>query len=92
MAMCEQIVHPVEEFASLPWDKLDPEKCGWDWSFCWGGYGNDENTVAQVHKASRGRQHAARNAPRTWNLCVICRESEVPGHQVPGNGEGGGRG
>jgi hypothetical protein len=30
-------LHPVEDFARFPWDKLDPERCGKDWSISRGG-------------------------------------------------------
>ena len=39
------ILHKVEEFPNLPWDKLDPERCSYDWSFGWGGYGNRDRTL-----------------------------------------------
>lgn len=35
----ETIVHKVEEFPNLPWHKLDPERCAYDWSFGFGGHG-----------------------------------------------------
>ena len=38
------VVHGVEEFANLPWERLDPERIGRDWSFGKGGYGFSDDT------------------------------------------------
>jgi hypothetical protein len=40
----KDVIHRVSEFADLPWDKLDPDRCTRDWSFGRGGYGLPEGT------------------------------------------------
>lgn len=39
------ILHGVDEFAALPWDKLDPEECTQEWTFSEGGYGLEKETI-----------------------------------------------
>lgn len=34
--------HKKSEFPKFPWDKVDPEKFGKDWSTCKTGYGNPD--------------------------------------------------
>jgi hypothetical protein len=42
--MMDWVVHKLEEFPQLPWDKLDPQECSKDWSFGRGGHGFDNKT------------------------------------------------
>lgn len=47
----DDVIHPLSEFAKLPWSSLDPERCTRDWSFGRGGHGfNDQTmTVSIIH-------------------------------------------
>jgi hypothetical protein len=47
-----EVIHKLHELACLPWNHLDPERIGRDWSIGRGGYGFDNQTwtLSIIHK------------------------------------------
>jgi hypothetical protein len=37
-------IYKLHQFTTLPWDSLDPDRCGRDWSIGRGGYGLGNET------------------------------------------------